>query len=457
MRVASFWARSGDYKIVAKCRVAGNNFPQCQHFEGGIQPCASAQQSETQCPPETIQHEVANVAGLCGFCTSVAQPTQGPAEISQQPVQGGASVAASTQLPGSDVGSRARSEVHRPGRQQYVQQEDGSQREDDASTVINSDPGSRDPSQDRRRDAELLEAQTAAALAKSRREAEVQDDDELEKALEISRHSQHLYESQLLDRTVNLSLQDTEREYDARAQQDLQRALRESTREFQRRYNEDEAIHRAKLESLRSLSQDMSRRQPRNRQLVESRSVRQTASAVAGPSNASNVSGHSQANFFDQENDDESESEAATVRSSSPRTAVRERWGQVNRHQVHSHIASPGPQSVVSSARSAQTNNRLHGTPEPTQDSQRGALGPFEWARPSAQLRSPSPPITIRTADAQRAHEEWRRNALFDQRPEGSHAAQARRGNDGALLEEQGSDLEDEENQETSLVSTRRR
>ncbi|KAK3709946.1 hypothetical protein LTR37_010565 [Vermiconidia calcicola] len=436
------------------CRVIGNNFPQCQHFEGGIQSCDSAQESQTQCPPETIQHEVASVAGLCGFCTSVAQTNRGPPEISQQPDQERAGVAASTQAPGSDVGSRARSEVHRPGRQQYVQQEDGSRRGNDASTVISSDPDSRDPSQDRRRDAELLEAQTAAALANSRREAGLQDDDELEKALEVSRHNQHFYESQLLDRTMNLSLQDAEREYDARAQQDLQRALRESTREFQRLHNEDEVMHRAKLESLRSLSQDMSRRQPRNREPVDVRSVRQNASAVAGPSN---TSGSSQADIFDHDGDEESEPETATVGSSSPRTAVRERWGQVNRHQVHQQIANPGTQSVVSSARPAQTNNRLRGVPQPPQDGQIGAPSAFEWTRPPPQLRSPSPPLTIRTADAQRAHEEWRRNALFGQRPEGSHAAHAPRGNDGALLARQESDSEDEVSQETSLVSTRRR
>jgi hypothetical protein len=42
----------------------------------------------------------------------------------------------------------------------------------------------------------------------------------------------------------------------------------------------------------------------------------------------------------------------------------------------------------------------------------------YDWTRPPPQHQSPSPTVTIRTAQAQRAAENQRRNNLYGQRPQ---------------------------------------
>ena len=384
------------------CRLAGTTFSACEHWVGNILLCPSAEQSGVQCSQDALQQAMSTADGYCARCLGYAQAGgEHVIYVGRQPRAGASSVlsyrdqetVSSIAEDRSEITSQQRQEHDEPDEDQATEFEDS-----DVSETTTIDPST--ISQDHQRDEELYEAQTDAALRASLREAQANHNDELEKAVRVSQQNQQYYDDRLLEETLHLSLQDTEREYDLRARHDLERALQQSAREFQHQENSDERLHRAKLESFKSLSEDMSRRHVRGHGASASRGGDGSQTSTARPSRPSRID---QVRDTDNQRLAPSVSETAHVRS--PRTAARDHCSQRDVSQPQHPPAQPVPSS--SRMRPAMPQNTVH-APQARE---------FEWTRPPAQYRSPSPTITIGTAEAQRAHEDQQRHALYDRHP----------------------------------------
>ena len=225
---------------------------------------------------------------------------------------------------------------------------------------------------------------------------------QLEAATQASLQEHWHQQQQLVDRVANMDLEDYGREYSQKEQQ----ALVRSAQEFHQQA--EEAEHQAKLESLRSYTEDLSRQHARNKGSHAPVAKAEDTYSRPGPSGTSR-SGRDAVNKGDHRSQNE------TIEPQSPRTAVRQRWSRSNLPQTFPSPAQS--EATVGSARQVQSPPRYQGLQQAPRPIPNEASTGYDWTRPASQIRSPSPTITIRTAESQRSGEDYRRNNLFSRHP----------------------------------------
>lgn len=190
-------------------------------------------------------------------------------------------------------------------------------------------------------------------------------------------------EQQMLKQALELSLNDGESQYDARAQQDLDRAVQQSMHDF-----EQETEHQAKIASWNSYIEDLGRDHARDKDAKPSE--RQTRTHDDG----SVFTGHQGAS-----------------RPPIPRTAVRDFGARSAIPQVAQTAGHVGSNTSGPSRQASQSGGWQEVSPGTYQASK-------SQSRPAGVTRSPpSPPLTIRHASAQSPVEEQRRHTLYATHP----------------------------------------
>ena len=221
----------------------------------------------------------------------------------------------------------------------------------------------------REQDEELLAAQTQAAMQASLQE---RPDAELPTAISRSKYDHEVRGAELLLRIAKNSVDDTE----------------------------DQALHEAKIDSLRTYIENLSRRDER---AVDSLQVtgraRRPSNTAYVPQPGAGAGSHI------------SSSVVGTMEPRSPRNAVRERWfGTQQPRDLHPSTPAVHPHHYA----------RQEGQHQPGPHRPRtGPTAGLDWSQPPAICRSPSPTIMIRTAAARRAQQERQRSDLYNRHPAG--------------------------------------
>jgi len=357
--------------------VTGPRFTDCGHFTGSIVPCAEAEQARQYCQPETIQEVATTTAGCCGTCAlnnapglrgGVQKDAAGVAEPQQQDT-----VPQNRQQSAQHAGSH---NIHQQqGQAHRSQHVPKSEVTGTASTVASSTVASpvtglttgsqysENPARKLQQDAELYEAQTQAAL-------------------QASHHYHQQHENVLVRRALERSLRDVEKE-------------------------NQESLHKAKLESFKSLAEELSQQHGRTAGSSQRSGTDTVLSAETGRSTTTPRRAVPSTRVATSTAAPTSSS--SNVSSSIPGSSI-----------LHVDLASgsrgvrSGASTLQPSPAATQAYEQTYAMPQATIPTPPQAG--YDWTRPPEQCRSPSPTITINRAWSQQGQEDQRRRDMYEAR-----------------------------------------
>ena len=377
-----------------------------------MQACETARDSLPYCAENIMEQGSVVVDGVCSYCASQAPgdaAQQAPRQQAQGGQQGRADATPVPQHwePGEDSAQASESGggSERPGSscvgdRQSITSRPPEQDPVSHATQTTGTSGQRNPSASQHeQDRELYAAQTQAALQASLHEQQRHEDDDLGPALQLSKQDHQAQEQQLVEAALQLSLEDAERDFDERARLALEQSVTEFQQQFGTYVNEEEE-HQARLQSLRTYTEDLSRKHARDKHPRESQQGAKDDCGRAGPSGTSRT---------DTSDEDRQDSRIqSTVETGSPRIPAQGKLPLVN--------YAPA-QSVRQHSDRAQSRSQYRPAPEALASAPSDVRTSCDWTWPPEPRRSLSPAITIRTACAQGANEEHMRSSLYSRYP----------------------------------------